>query len=147
MQAVIFSGIPASGKSLFYRQRFATTHVRINLDTLGTRRLEAALLEECLQERRAFVVDNTNPTPADRRRYIEPAAEAGFTVAGFYFMTTPRASIARSLSRAGPEVVPPWAVHRSYRKLRPPGASEGFGELTVVRLMPDGTFSTVRIHP
>jgi predicted kinase len=147
MQAVIFSGIPASGKSLYYRRHFATSHVRINLDTLGTRRLEAELLDECLQSRRPFVVDNTNPTPADRRRYLDPAMEAGFTVAGYYFMSTPRASIARSLARTGADVVPPWAVHRSYKKLQPPGASEGFHELTVVRLMPDGTFSTVRIHP
>ena len=147
MQAVIFCGIPASAKSLYYRRHFETSHVQINLDTLGSRRLEGALLEECLHERRAFVVDNTNPTPADRSRYIEPALEAGFAIAGYYFMTTPGDSIARSLARTGPEVVPPWAIHRSYKKLQPPGASEGFDELTIARLMPDGTFSSVRIHP
>jgi predicted kinase len=147
MEAVILCGIPASGKSFYYRKHFASSHVRINLDTLGTRPREAQLLEECLQERRAFVIDNTNPTPAARRRYIEPATETGFTVVGYYFMSTPRDAIARSLARTGSEVVPPWAIHRSYKELQPPGASEGFDELWIARLMPDGTFSTVRLHP
>lgn len=34
MQAVIFTGLQASGKSAFYRERFFNTHIRINLDIL-----------------------------------------------------------------------------------------------------------------
>jgi predicted kinase len=147
MHAVIMCGIPASGKSFYYRSHFATSHVRINLDTLGTRRREAQLLEECLLARRSFVVDNTNPTPADRRRYIGPALEAHFRVVGYYFMSSPREAIARSLTRTGTEIVPPWAIHRSYRKLQPPGPSEGFDELVIVRMLPGGTFSALQLFP
>ncbi|MBL8896636.1 MAG: ATP-binding protein, partial [Planctomycetes bacterium] len=32
MEAVLLIGIPASGKSSFYAERFASTHLRINLD-------------------------------------------------------------------------------------------------------------------
>src|SRR4051794_23667880 len=73
MEAVLFVGLQASGKSTFYRERFFTTHLRINLDMLRTRHREKRLLEVCLETQLRFVVDNTNPTRADRRRYIEPA--------------------------------------------------------------------------
>ena len=36
MEAVLFVGLQASGKSTFYRERFFRTHVRINLDMLKT---------------------------------------------------------------------------------------------------------------
>jgi len=34
MEAIIFIGIQATGKSTFFQQRFFATHVRINLDML-----------------------------------------------------------------------------------------------------------------
>ncbi|MEO1133121.1 MAG: ATP-binding protein, partial [Cyanobacteria bacterium J06639_1] len=58
MQAIIFIGIQASGKSTFFAQKFADTHVRINLDMLKTRHREKCLLETCLEIGQPFVVDN-----------------------------------------------------------------------------------------
>ena len=37
MEIIILMGIQASGKSTFYRQKFADSHIRINLDMLKTR--------------------------------------------------------------------------------------------------------------
>ena len=37
MEAVIFTGIQASGKSTFFKERFFDTHVRINLDMLDSK--------------------------------------------------------------------------------------------------------------
>jgi predicted kinase len=51
MEIVILMGIPASGKSTFYQQRFSTTHLRINLDMLRTRRRECSLFDWCLAMR------------------------------------------------------------------------------------------------
>lgn len=48
MEAVLFIGVQASGKSTFYRERFFSSHVRINLDMLKTRHREKRLLEVCL---------------------------------------------------------------------------------------------------
>jgi predicted kinase len=70
MEAVVLIGIQGSGKSTFCRDRFGGSHVHINLDTLKTRHREDRLLQECLDEKRPFVVDNTNPTTEVRRRYI-----------------------------------------------------------------------------
>ncbi len=78
MEAVIFIGIQASGKSSFFRERFFDTHVRINLDMLRTRRREALLVAACLEAGQSFVVDNTNTQPSDRARHVGPARAAGF---------------------------------------------------------------------
>jgi predicted kinase len=38
MQAIIFIGIHASGKSTCFQERFANTHIRLNLDMLHAAR-------------------------------------------------------------------------------------------------------------
>ena len=72
-KAIIFTGIQASGKSTFFKQHFRSGFVHINLDTLHTRNKEAAILEQCLQNRASFVVDNTSSQGAwvpDRRIFF-----------------------------------------------------------------------------
>jgi len=49
MQAIIFTGIQAAGKTSFYLERFFRTHVRINLDMLRTRHREWLLLNACIE--------------------------------------------------------------------------------------------------
>ena len=59
-KAVIFIGIPACGKTTFYKERFsALSH--ISLDKLRSRIKESRLLSTCIENRQSFVVDNTNP--------------------------------------------------------------------------------------
>ncbi len=70
MEAILFIGIPATGKSTFYKCYFADTHVRINLDMLKTRRREDILLQAGLKAKQRFVVDNTNPTRANRKNIL-----------------------------------------------------------------------------
>jgi predicted kinase len=82
VQAILFTGIQATGKSSFYRERFFHTHVRINLDMLRTRHRERVLLRACLDALQPFVVDNTNLTRRDRAAYIELARAAGFRGCG-----------------------------------------------------------------
>src|SRR3954463_12260278 len=106
MEAVIFVGVQASGKSSFYKDRFFRTHVRINLDMLRTRHRERLLLGACLQGQQPLVVDNTNPTAAARSRYLIPARAAGFRVIGYYFQTSLAEAISRNTERPAPEQVP-----------------------------------------
>lgn len=47
MEAIIFCGIQATGKSTFYRQHFFDTHLRISMDQLHTRNKEGKLLDYC----------------------------------------------------------------------------------------------------
>ncbi len=66
MEAIIFIGVQATGKSSFYVQRFLDTHLRLNMDMLKTRHRESVLLRAFIEDKASFVVDNTNPTRKDR---------------------------------------------------------------------------------
>src|ERR671927_1666510 len=80
MEAIIFVGLQASGKSTFYKERFFATHLRINLDMPKTRHRERTLLATCIRLQQQFVVDNTNPTIAERAVYITAARNGHFRV-------------------------------------------------------------------
>jgi hypothetical protein len=118
METVILCGVQGSGKTTLYRDRFAATHEHVSLDVLRSRAREAALIEACLEEGRPFVVDNTNPTPADRARYVEPARAAGFRVIGYLVEGDWRS-----------EHVGPGTAAATARRFVRPTPEEGFDEL------------------
>jgi predicted kinase len=133
-EAVVFVGLQGSGKSSLYKQRFFHSHVRINLDMLRTRHRETLLLRACIEMKQIFVVDNTNPTIAERAKYIEPARRARFRVVGYYFQPDVPGCIARNQQRTGRERVPPQAIVATAKRLQPPTFAEGFDALYYVIL-------------
>ena len=137
--AIIFIGIQASGKSTFYRERFKD-HVHINLDTLHTRNKEKILLQKCVEKGDSFVVDNTNPTKADREKYIQAARDHGYRIHGYYFQSSISDCIARNRKRKGKARIPDQAVASTHRKLELPKYGEGFDALFYVCLK-DGNFA------
>ncbi len=141
MQAIIFCGIQATGKSTFYKQNFFNSHIRISMDLLRTRHREQRLLELCLDTQARFVVDNTNPTAADRQRYIGPAKAAHYAVIGYYFNSSAAAALARNEQRPATEQVPEVGVRGTRARLEIPRPAEGFNELYFVRIADEyGTF-------
>jgi hypothetical protein len=140
MEAVIFVGIQAAGKSTFYKQHFFPTHVRISLDLLRTRHRERSLLQWCLAHHQPFVVDNTNPTVTERAVYITPARVAGFRVVGYYFESNVPSSIRRNAARANTARVPDAAIGGAKRQLVLPTLAERFDALHFVRIGRDGEF-------
>jgi predicted kinase len=147
MEAIIFTGIQASGKTTFYKQRFFTTHVRINLDMLKTRRREDILLRACLKAEQRFVVDNTNTLVAERAKYINLAKSAGFRIIGYYFESTLQDSIRRNENRTGSERIPVKGLEMMQRRLLPPTYAEGFDELHIVRINDEGGFDLRDMPP
>jgi hypothetical protein len=137
MEAIVLCGVQGSGKTTLYRHRFLNTHVHVSLDVLGTRPREAELVRTCLETGDAFVVDNTNPTPADRARYVEPAKAAGFRVIGYLVEVDPAIAFARA-------DIPPGRVAATSRSLQPPTLEEGFDELWHATTAPAGGW---RIEP
>ncbi len=117
--------------SSFYKERFFDTHVRINLDMLRTRRREAILLEACLRAGQRFVVDNTNPTAADRRRYVVPARGRRFRLVAYFFDVPLEVALRRNAARPGRRV-PDRAVRATHRRLERPTTDEGFHEIHLV---------------
>ncbi len=141
MQAILFCGIQATGKSSFYKERFFNTHVRISLDLLNTRNKERQLLEWCLRMQAPFVVDNTNPSKVDRATYIRLAKENKFQVVGYYFQSKLEQSLERNAQREGKARISDVGVRSTYRQLQLPSMDEGFDELHFVQLE-NGLFVT-----
>jgi len=140
MQAIILSGIQATGKSTFCREYFYQTHLRINLDMLKTRHRENIILQACLEAKQSFVVDNTNPTVETRKKYIVSAKQAGFQVIGYYFQSKLTEALARNNQRSGKACIPAKGVYATFAKLQIPNYTEGFDLLYYVTLK-DNSFA------
>jgi hypothetical protein len=136
MEMALFVGLQASGKTSFYLDRFFRTHVRINLDQLRTRHRETFLVRACLDAKQPFVVDNTNPTAAERARYLAPALAAGFQVIGYVLPPDVPGSLARNAARPAAERIPDIAIFDAAKRLEPPTLAEGFAELFAVSIDP-----------
>jgi len=138
--AIIFTGIPASGKSSFFKERFFDTHIRINLDMLKTRHREKLLVQACIAAKQSFVVDNTNATAAERERFITPAREADFKIIGYYFSSKVQDALERNRKREGKARIPDKGVTGTAGRLELPVLIEGFDELWYVRMDGNGGF-------
>ena len=119
MEAVVLCGVQGGGKTTLYRDRF-------------------------LETRQRFVVDATNPTPADRRRYVEPARAANFKVVGYLVGVDDVEALARNAERSGRRRVPAAGLVGTARRLLAPTPEEGFDELWHATAAPGGGW---RIEP
>ncbi|MBW8684541.1 AAA family ATPase [Chitinophaga rhizophila] len=134
MEAIIFCGIQATGKTGFYTSYFLQTHVRISLDLLKSRYREDLFLDACIKSAQPFVVDNTNPSKAERAKYISLANKHQFKVKGYYFRSSLTAALERNNLRTGKALIPKVGMLHTYRKLEIPSLEEGFDELFYVEL-------------
>lgn len=142
MEAIILIGGQGSGKTTLYRDRFLETHARVSLDLLRTRHREQAFLTTCLETRMPFVVDNTNPTVAERRRYVEPARAAGFKTIAYLVEVDHAVAAANNAARG--RKVPAAGLRDVARRLVRPTPEEGFDELFHATGAPGGGW---RIEP
>ncbi|GAB4288746.1 MAG: hypothetical protein Fur0025_22960 [Oscillatoriaceae cyanobacterium] len=140
MQAVILIGIQGSGKSTFCQLRFFHTHIRINLDMLKTRHREEIIFRACVEAKQPFVIDNTNPTPEDRARYIPIAKQYQFRIIGYYFHCSLSECQQRNAQRTGKQKIPPAGILATHNKLVLPEFQEGFDDLYYVQIDADNSF-------
>ena len=134
MQAVLLIGTQGSGKSSFFKERFADTHVRINLDMLKTRNRERILLSACIQAQQSFVIDNTNPTRVDRKRYFDLLRDTRFEITGYFLQSRLEDCLARNQLRTGKQQIPEAGIRSTHSRLEIPSPDEGFQQLFFVRL-------------
>ncbi len=140
MQAIIFIGIQGAGKSTFYREYFLDTHIRINLDMLKTRHREKLIFQACLSAKQPLIIDNTNPTVEDRKKYIMTAKSQGFQVVAYYFNSNLEDCKQRNSQRHGKKVIPLVGLLSTYKKLVLPSYQEGFNAIYSVKTCSDYSF-------
>jgi predicted kinase len=139
---IIFCGLQASGKTSFYVKNFLRTHVHISLDLLRTRKREERFFNLCLETRFSMVIDNTNPSRDDRAKYLTRGRAEGFRILGYYFQSHLSECLDRNAQRNGSARIPDAGLRSCARRLEIPTVTEGFDQLTYVRLQPGCGFIT-----
>jgi predicted kinase len=129
LEAIIFVGLQASGKSTFYKQHYFNSHLRISNDLLKTRYREKKLLDICLETGMPFVVDNTNPTRAVRARYIDALKGSKFSIRCLYFRIDLERSLAWNRGRSGAALIPEVGIFDTHKRIELPTLAEGFDTL------------------
>jgi len=139
MELVILIGLPASGKSTFYRERLAATHALVSKDLLPRGARQGPELERALAKGASVAVDNTNPRLVDREPLIALARRFGARVVGYWFPPDVGECLKRNQARVEKRV-PKVAIFLAQKRMQPPSMAEGFDELYEVRLVAGGGF-------
>jgi predicted kinase len=145
MEIIVFCGLQASGKTSYYVQNFLNTHARVSLDLLNTRNKEKKYLDFYLSMQQKIVVDNTNPTKAIRKKYLDAALAKKYKTICYYFKSTVDESIARNNQRQGKSKVSEVAIKSTKKQFEIPGPIERFQEIWEISLQPDGTFKNQKL--
>ena len=136
LELIIFVGLQAAGKSTYYRNHLAATHVHVSKDLMKNVRSrddrQRQLIEEALAAGKSVAVDNTSPTPVARAPLIEMGRRHGARVVAYFFETAVKDAVARNRLREGAARVPDVAIFVTAKKLVPPTFKEGFDEVRVI---------------
>ena len=134
MEAIIFIGIQATGKTTFYKKYLFDTHIRISLDQLNTKNKQNRFLQTCFDIQSKFVIDNTNPEVATRKEFIDKAKKNKYKIIGYYFSSEIQKSIERNNKRVGKKRIPEIGIKGTHKRLVLPKIEEGFDELYFVEI-------------
>jgi predicted kinase len=133
-------GLQGAGKSTWVREHLAGTHAVVSKDHWPrARRREARqqrVVAALLAAGRSVVVDNTNPSPAERAPLVAAARAAGVPVRAVWLDTPLETCLARNDAREGRARVPLVGVHATRARFVPPSPEEGFDRVDAVRAGP-----------
>lgn len=133
----IMMGIQGSGKSTFCKKHLSE-YERISLDDLHTRNKEKLAMDSAFKQGSDIVIDNTNPTIEDRKRYMERASAHNYKVIGYFMQSQIQDCIERNSIRTGKARIPNAAIAATSNKLQMPSKAEGFQELYFVCITENG---------
>jgi predicted kinase len=149
LDCVVLVGLPGAGKTSFYRRYFAQTHVHISKDhwpnATGREARQRRAIDEALASGRSVVVDNTNPTVADRAAIVALARARGARAVCYFVDVPTRTAVARNAVRPGREKVPNVAIFTVAKRLQRPTLEEGFDQVFSVTITENRDFHVEEI--
>jgi predicted kinase len=149
LECVVLVGLPGAGKTSFYRRYFAATHVQVSKDlwpnAAGRDARQRRAIDDALASSQSVVVDNTNPTVADRAPIVAAARARGARAVCYFVDVSTRAAVARNAVRTGREKVPNVAIFTVAKRLQRPSHEEGFDQVFTVTLAEDRSFHVEEI--
>ncbi|KAM4741960.1 bifunctional polynucleotide phosphatase/kinase [Anableps anableps] len=142
-EVIVAVGYPAAGKSTFFHTHIIPKgYAYVNRDTLGSWQNCVSACERALREGHSVAVDNTNPDPESRKRYVDVAKAAGVSCRCFFFTATLEQAKHNNRFR---EMAPSDSKHakvndmvfHSYKKhFVAPDLAEGFSEILQIHFVP-----------
>ncbi|MEV7966916.1 ATP-binding protein [Sphaerisporangium sp. NPDC088356] len=145
LEVAILVGLQGSGKTTFYRQVLAATHVHVSKDNFPNarkrQRRQLRMVREALSEGRDVAADNTNPSAEEWRPLIDVARAHGARAVGYWFPPDLAGSLRRNALRAEKTRVPEIGIYATLKRLRRPRPADGFDEIFVVGFSGDGGFT------
>uniref|UniRef100_A0A674MQM3 Polynucleotide kinase 3'-phosphatase n=1 Tax=Takifugu rubripes TaxID=31033 RepID=A0A674MQM3_TAKRU len=141
-EVIVAVGFPASGKSTFFHTHIIPKgYVYVNRDTLGSWQSCVSACQRALKDGRSVAVDNTNPDPESRRRYVDVAKAAGVPCRCFQFSASLEQAKHNNRFR---EMVNSHLSSLSLGRKHfvAPALSEGFSEILQIHFVPQFKDST-----
>ena len=138
---VVMVGRPASGKSTITKHYFTSNgYIQINKDTIGTQEKCIEAATSALKDGKSVVIDNTNPSKAARKPYIDLAKNHKVPCQCIYIDIPTELSYHLSFVRInqtkGKIRQKPDAIQAYEKDFEPPDESEGYSDIKKIGFIP-----------
>ncbi|XP_016887736.1 bifunctional polynucleotide phosphatase/kinase isoform X2 [Cynoglossus semilaevis] len=141
-EVIVAVGFPACKSTFFQTHMIPKGYLQVSRDELGSWQNCVSKCREALRKGQSVVIDNTNPDPESRKRYVDVANAEGVPCRCFNFSLSLDQAKHNNRFR---EMVPSDVKHakvndmvfHSYKKkLLAPALSEGFSEILQIHFVP-----------
>ncbi|CRL02547.1 CLUMA_CG015864, isoform A [Clunio marinus] len=141
LEIILLVGFPGSGKSFFCREYLKKAGYEIiNRDTLNTAQKCIAAIESSIKLKKSCVIDNTNPDPISRKRFIDEARKHGIPIRCFILNVTydqaKHNNIFRALTGSDHQKINEMVFNIYKKKYVEPNIKEGFADILKVNFIP-----------